>query len=67
LATDNDCCGPEVRPRPGRGAARDSRVDRQRLHREFAAITPQLYRYPAIDPDAFARSLVAIAGPPQTG
>jgi hypothetical protein len=39
-------------------------VDREALHREFAAIEPLLYRYPAIDPDAFARSLAAIAGPP---
>jgi uncharacterized nucleotidyltransferase DUF6036 len=35
-------------------------VDHASLQREFAAIEPQLYRYPAIDPAAFARAVAAI-------
>lgn len=35
-------------------------VDREALRREFAAIEPLLYRYPAIDPAAFARSVATI-------
>jgi hypothetical protein len=38
-------------------------VDREHLQREFEAIRPQLYRYPAIDPDAFARALSAVTRP----
>jgi hypothetical protein len=41
-------------------------VDRERLQRDFAAIRPQLYRYPAIDPEAFAQAVGAIEDPPQT-
>jgi hypothetical protein len=36
-------------------------VDQASLQREFAAIAPQLYRYPAIDPAAFARAVAAVA------
>jgi len=32
-------------------------VDPDRLRELFAAVEPDLYRYPAIDPDAFARKL----------
>lgn len=32
-------------------------IDRQELRRRFEEIEPQLYRYPAIDPAAFRRSL----------
>jgi hypothetical protein len=36
-------------------------VSAQRLRAEFHAIEPQLYRYPAIDPAAFARAVADIA------
>lgn len=36
-------------------------IDRASLPQEFAAIEPQLYRYPAIDPAAFARAVAAMA------
>ncbi len=32
-------------------------VDRDELRRRFGQIEPQLYRYPAIDPEAFHRAL----------
>jgi len=32
-------------------------VDRTKLHSLYVAIEPQLYRYPAIDPSSFARSV----------
>jgi hypothetical protein len=38
-------------------------VSAQRLRAEFRAIEPQLYRYPAIDPAAFARAVADIATP----
>lgn len=37
-------------------------VDTATLQKEFAAIEPQLYRFPAIDPAAFARSLAVVTG-----
>jgi hypothetical protein len=47
----------DVREMIGRGL-----VDRAALQREFAAIEPQLYRYPAIDASAFKRAVDAVAG-----
>jgi hypothetical protein len=35
-------------------------VTAKRLREEFRAIEPQLYRYPAVDPAAFARAVAAI-------
>jgi len=35
-------------------------VDPKRLRALYDAIEPQLYRYPAIDPDAFRRKLDAV-------
>jgi hypothetical protein len=39
-------------------------VDREGLRQYFAAIQPQLYRYPAIDRGAFARSVDVALGTP---
>ena len=36
-------------------------VSTEQLRTEFEAIAPQLYRYPAIDPGAFARAVAEIA------
>lgn len=38
-------------------------VERPRVWSFFAAIEPQLYRYPSIDPGAFRRSVEALLGP----
>jgi hypothetical protein len=35
-------------------------VSAEKLREEFAAIRPNLYRYPAVDPAAFARTLAVI-------
>lgn len=37
-------------------------VTRAELRETFAAVEPRLYRYPAIDPAAFARAVADIAG-----
>ena len=42
----------DVREMIGRGL-----IDRAELRRRFELIEPQLYRYPAIDPEAFRRAL----------
>jgi hypothetical protein len=38
-------------------------IDRAELRRRFDLIEPQLYRYPAIDPEAFRREVEAVLGP----
>lgn len=35
----------------------DELIEREKLHKLFERIRPDLYRYPAIDPDSFARRL----------
>lgn len=46
----------DVREMLGRGL-----VDRRRLAEYFAAIEPQLYRYPAIDPPTFSAAVARVA------
>ena len=40
-----------------RAMLRDSLIEREKLLSLFAAIEPQLYRYPAIDPPSFAAAV----------
>lgn len=42
-------------------------VEPERLGRLYAAIEPELYRYPAIDPPAFRRKVGAVVAEIQTG
>jgi hypothetical protein len=42
-------------------------VDRRRARALFAAIEPEMYRYPAVDPRAFRRRVEAALGPDATG
>ncbi len=37
-------------------------VDVRQIREDFRAIQPQLYRYPAIDPASFERSVLAVTG-----
>jgi hypothetical protein len=40
-------------------------IDRRELRRRFEEIEPQLYRFPAIDPEAFRRALEEALQEPQ--
>ncbi len=39
-------------------------VERARLRELFAAIEPELYRYPSLDPESFRRALDEVSAPP---
>jgi len=48
--------------RDAREMVRRGLVDRQELHRLFQEIEPKLFRYPAIDPETFRRSVEGFLG-----